>query len=170
MCFVSTTLFNAAVRANLKIEERNNHTFLVPYVPPGCDATVAYGEYDLVFVNTLETPIAIDSHWQPGKLTFSILGVKDAGLEVRLEPRVIKTWEFPVEYVDDPTLPPGKEKVVDKGGRGVQAITTKVVLRDGVEVSRETLCRSYYRGGPKIIARAPAKGAPVMPPASLPGL
>jgi hypothetical protein len=139
----------------MKINVRNNHTFLVPYVPIGCDAAVAYGSYDFVFTNTLDTPIAIDSHYEPGKLTFTVLGVKDKGLEVRLVPVVTKSWTHEPQYVEGANLLPGEERELEKGGKGFQAVTTKIVLRDGVEVSRETLFRSYYKGGPKIIARGP---------------
>jgi vancomycin resistance protein YoaR len=153
VCQVSTTLFNAVVLANLKVTKRNNHTFAVPYVPLGRDAAVSYGSYDLEFVNTLETPVAIDSKYETGRLTFSVLGIKDPGLEVKLVPVVTESWSHDTVYMDDPNLAPGQEVVVEKGGKGYRAVTTKVVLRDGEEVSRETLCRSYYKGAPKIIAR-----------------
>lgn len=155
VCQVSTTLFNAVVLADLKVEVRNNHTFLVPYVPIGRDAAVAFGSYDFVFANTSETPIAIDTKYEPGKLTFNLLGVKDDGLEVKLVPVVTEAWTHEPVYVDDPALKPGEEKVVEKGGKGFRAVTTKIVLRDGKEVSRTTLCKSYYKGGPKIIHRGP---------------
>jgi vancomycin resistance protein YoaR len=160
VCQVSTTLFNAVVRANMKVNTRNNHTFLVPYVPIGCDAAVAYGSYDFVFTNTLETPVALDTKYETGRLTFSVLGVKDAGLEVKLVPVVTQTWTHEVKYVEDPKLKPGEEKQIEKGGKGFRATTTKIVLRDGAEVSRETF-KSYYKGGPKIIARGPAVEPPV---------
>lgn len=160
VCQVSTTLFNAVVRANMMVNTRNNHTFLVPYVPVGCDAAVAFGSYDFVFTNTLDTPVALDSKYEPGRLTFSVLGVKDAGLEVKLVPVVTQTWTHEVKYVDDPKLKPGEEKEIEKGGKGFRATTTKIVLRDGVEVSRETF-KSHYKGGPKIIARGPAVVPPI---------
>jgi vancomycin resistance protein YoaR len=164
VCQVSTTLFNAVALANLKIEKRNNHTFLVPYVPAGRDAAVAYGELDMVFVNSMDTPIAITSKWQPGKLTFTVLGKKVAGQEVKLIPTVTSSWEHPVKYVIDEKLEPGLEMEIEKGGKGYRATTARVVLIDGKEVSRETLCNSYYKGGPKIIAKGPP------PPTLTPGI
>jgi vancomycin resistance protein YoaR len=170
VCQVSTTLFNAVVRANMKVNTRNNHTFLVPYVPVGCDAAVAYGSYDFVFTNTLDTPVALDSKYETGKLTFTVLGIKDSGLEVKLVPVVTQVTTHEPKYIEDPLLKPGEEKEVEKGGKGFRATTTKIVLRNGVEVSRETF-KSYYKGGPKIIARGPAKAVPIeMPPIIDPGL
>ncbi len=167
VCQVSTTLFNAVALANLKVEVRNNHTFLVPYVPAGRDAAVAYGTYDFVFVNTMDTPIAVSTKWIPGKLTFTVLGQKVPDQEVVLQPSVTASWEHPVEYVDDPTLKPGEEKEIEKGGKGYRATTLRIVKVAGKEVSRETLCKSYYKGGPKIIARGPL---PVPPPLISDGL
>jgi vancomycin resistance protein YoaR len=59
MCQVATTLFNAALLANLKIIERHQHVRTVPYVPAGGDATVYYGQKDFKFQNNTSTPIYI---------------------------------------------------------------------------------------------------------------
>src|SRR5690606_24482567 len=40
ICQVSSTLYNAADHAGLKIMQRYSHSRSVPYVPPGRDATV----------------------------------------------------------------------------------------------------------------------------------
>ena len=42
MCQVSSTLYNAALLANLTIVERYNHSLAQGYIPLGRDATVAY--------------------------------------------------------------------------------------------------------------------------------
>jgi vancomycin resistance protein YoaR len=169
VCQVSTTLCNAILYADLKVERRGNHTFLVPYVPIGRDAAVAYGELDFVFVNTHETPIAIDSQWKPGRLTFSVLGEKDETKEIKLIPVVTSSWEYPMTVIEDPTLKLGQEKIIEKGGKGYRATTTKVVYKDGKEVSRELLFKSYYKGAPMIIHRGTMKDPdkpkePVLPP------
>ena len=172
VCQVSTTLCNAVLFADLKVEKRGNHTFLVPYVPIGRDAAVAYGELDFVFVNTHETPIALDSHWQPGKLTFSVLGVKDESKEVKLFPVMTSSWEHPMTVIEDPTLKLGQEKIIEKGGKGYRATTTKVVYIDGKEVSRELLFKSYYKGAPMVIHRGTLKDPekprdPFIPPIAI---
>ncbi|MEX2244254.1 MAG: VanW family protein [Fimbriimonadaceae bacterium] len=172
VCQVSTTLCNAVLFADLKVEKRGNHTFLVPYVPIGRDAAVAYGWLDFVFVNTHETPISIDADWKPGKLTFSVLGVKEEGKEVKLVPVVTSTWEHPMTVIEDPTLKLGQEKIIEKGGKGYRATTTKVVYKDGKEVSRELLFKSYYKGAPMIIQRGTLKDPekprdPFLPPIAI---
>jgi vancomycin resistance protein YoaR len=59
MCQVATTLYNAALLANQKIVERHQHARTVPYVQPGDDATVWFGEKDFQFQNISGAPIYI---------------------------------------------------------------------------------------------------------------
>lgn len=51
MCQVSSTLYNVALMANLKITERHPHSRRVYYVPVDKDATVYYPSLDLKFIN-----------------------------------------------------------------------------------------------------------------------
>lgn len=59
MCQVSSTLYNVALEADLKIIERHPHAKPVKYVPPGRDATV-YTDLDLKFENTTGRPLVIE--------------------------------------------------------------------------------------------------------------
>ena len=61
VCQVSSTLFNAARRAELEITERHQHKREVKYVKLGDDATVAYGELDFRFKNTQNRPVKIEA-------------------------------------------------------------------------------------------------------------
>lgn len=163
ICQVSTTLYNTALLANLKIVQRQNHSLPVAYVPSGRDAAVSYGSIDMRFQNTLDHPIAISSQYETGKITFRILGRKEPGLQVRIESAGLKSWSRGVKYVDDASLPPGKQKVIDKGGFGRSVSTYRVVLKDGKVERREPLGQSVYRGAPKLIAinRKAAHATPV---------
>ena len=153
ICQVSSTLYNAALLAGLKVRERHNHSLPVPYVPPGRDATVDYGSFDLVIENSLDHPVSFSGSMGKGNLTFRVLGAKDPSTSYKVVSEVLKSWSNGVKYVNDPSLPLGKEKVVEKGAQGYLATTSRVVLRDGVEVSREKLGTSRYKGGVKIIAK-----------------
>jgi len=152
ICQVSTTLYNAALLADLKILQRHNHSMPVPYVPLGQDATVDYGALDLEIENNTAGPIAICSEYHPGKLTFRVLGKKDPGLTVKIESAGKQRWNPGTQLVSDPTLAPGQKKVLDKGASGESVKTYRVVYRDGKEVRRESLGMSYYKGGQKVIA------------------
>lgn len=61
-CQVSTTLYNAVLKNNdLKVTERHAHSNSVPYITKGKDAAVAYGSYDLKFINNTGNKIKITS-------------------------------------------------------------------------------------------------------------
>lgn len=59
VCQASTTVYNAALIAGMRIEERHRHEFCPSYVPPGRDAAVAYGDIDLKFRNPYSFPVRI---------------------------------------------------------------------------------------------------------------
>ncbi len=158
ICQVSTTLYNAALFANLKILQRHNHSMPVPYVPPGQDATVDYGALDLAIENNTASSIAICSEYHPGRLTFRILGKRDPGMKVKIESTGKQRWDPGTQLISDPTLPAGQKKVIDKGAAGESVKTYRVVYREGKEVRRESLGTSYYKGGQKIVA---VGGSPV---------
>ncbi|WP_195576240.1 VanW family protein [Paenibacillus sp. 1001270B_150601_E10] len=72
ICQVSSTLFNAADRAGLKIVERYTHSRRVPYVPSGRDATVSWYGPDFVFQNSYHEPVLIRAFAQAGQMSVSI--------------------------------------------------------------------------------------------------
>ncbi|MCA0755981.1 VanW family protein [Paenibacillus sp. N4] len=69
ICQISSTLFNAADRAGLKIVERYSHSRNVPYVPPGRDATVSWYGPDFVFKNNYNQPILIRAYAGNGQVS-----------------------------------------------------------------------------------------------------
>lgn len=165
ICQVSTTLYNAALFANLKIPRRQNHSMPVPYVPLGRDATVDYGSADLVLENNTEQPIAISASVVPGSITFRVLGKKDTSLSVKIVSGPSRSWDAGETQQRDPSLPAGYTKVIEKGTMGRAISTFRVVYRDGVEVARQPLGQSYYRGGKRIVVVGTAAAAPPEDPA-----
>lgn len=152
ICQVSTTLYNACLFSNIDITRRQNHSMPVPYVPLGRDATVDFGMADLEFKNNYDFPIAISSVYTPGKLIFRILGVKDPSLKVEILRSDEKSWAVPGKTVLDPNLAEGRSKVIEKGSSGHSIYTFRVIYKDGVEVKREPLGQSFYRGASRITA------------------
>lgn len=51
ICQVSSSLYYAALLANLQIDVRVCHYFPVAYLPPGLDATVSWGGPEFKFTN-----------------------------------------------------------------------------------------------------------------------
>lgn len=152
ICQVSTTLYNSALLANLKVRSRSNHSLPVPYVPLGRDATVDYGNIDLSFENTYNTPIALATKYSPGRLTFWILGQKQTGLVVKLRGEGFKSWSAPPKQVTDATLPLGKTRIVRPGSLGQSVRTYRLVYQNGKLVKKEPLGFSQYGGDSKIVA------------------
>jgi vancomycin resistance protein YoaR len=84
ICQVSSTLFNAALLAELKVVRRANHSIPVPYVPLGRDATVTDTGLDLVIENSLPYPVAFSVEVGRSRLTVRVLGKPIEGRQVRL--------------------------------------------------------------------------------------
>ncbi|MBQ1349502.1 MAG: VanW family protein, partial [Ruminococcus sp.] len=60
ICQASSTIYNAAVRANMKIVERYNHKWASGYVPTGLDATIDYPNLDLKLGNATNCQMFIE--------------------------------------------------------------------------------------------------------------
>jgi vancomycin resistance protein YoaR len=62
ICSASTTMFNAAAKAGLQMDERHNHAYYIDRYPVGLDATVfsnGYQTYDMKWTNDTPNPIVI---------------------------------------------------------------------------------------------------------------
>lgn len=84
VCQVSSTLYNAALLAGLRIVERHPHSYPVRSVPPGRDATIVWGGPDLRFKNTLRDPITIRARISGGRLLIQIMGKRSVRPTTRL--------------------------------------------------------------------------------------
>ncbi|SMD04192.1 VanW family protein [Sporomusa malonica] len=79
MCQVSSTLYNAAQAAELKVTERHPHSQPVAYVPQGKDATT-YTDKDLRFLNTTRWRLITRAfvHEEGSKLTVDLWALPGA--------------------------------------------------------------------------------------------
>ena len=77
ICQISSTLYNAALFANLQMVELYNHQFVPSYVTAGRDATVVYGVKDFKFKNSRKYAIKITCSVSGGVAKFQIWGVKE---------------------------------------------------------------------------------------------
>ena len=59
VCQVSTTIYMAALNANLAITQHHNHSEAVMYAPDGNDATVVYGAKDFKFKNNTNNTLYV---------------------------------------------------------------------------------------------------------------
>ena len=73
VCQVSTTIYMAALNANLPITQHHNHSETVMYAPDGNDATVVYGAKDFKFKNNTNNTIYIYVWTTKDKVTSKIV-------------------------------------------------------------------------------------------------
>lgn len=86
ICQVSSTLFNAADRAGLRIVQRYSHSKRVAYVPPGRDATVSWYGPDLRFKNIYNQPILIRARKYGGSIAFTLYSSEVINVKQRKVP------------------------------------------------------------------------------------
>jgi vancomycin resistance protein YoaR len=76
ICQSSTTIFNAAVRSNLEIYERNNHTYPSSYAYSGFDAAIDYGNFDLKLKNNSDYQVFLSCYMEGTTLYATFYGIK----------------------------------------------------------------------------------------------
>lgn len=153
ICQVSTTLYNAVLKAELEVTQRYNHSMIVTYVDPSADAAIAESSgKDFKFVNNTDYPIYIEGYTTSDKnITFTIYGVetRDSNRKVSYESVILETNVPDTEVIyTNPSLPVGYCSV-QSAHIGYKAQLWKVVTVDGVEVSREQINSSTYNKAPR---------------------
>jgi vancomycin resistance protein YoaR len=168
ICQVSSTLFNAGLLADFKIEARVNHSRPVPYLAAGRDATVVYGVIDLRMRNTTGHTVIVWSSVTARSVTITFYGLPQPGREIDIlvtDHRVLPAPDKTVVKYDD-DLPAGQVKE-ERARTGLRARTFRVVRQDGVETRRDFVASNYYQPTPRTIrigtggAPAPAKRAQI---------
>ena len=153
ICQVSTTLYNAVIRAELEVTARFNHSMTVGYVDLSADAAIAGDYKDFKFVNNSDAPIYIEGSCSGGVLTFTVYGeeTRPANRQVSFESETLETINPEVQYNVTSSQPVGYYHVDQSSHTGYKARLWKVVTVDGVEQSREVFNNSTYKASPKII-------------------
>ncbi len=154
ICQVSTTLYNALIRAEIQITERYNHSMIVGYVDPSMDAAIAESSgMDLKFKNNTEHPIYIEGYTSGKSVTFNVYGVetRDAGRKVTFESEVLsKTEPTGQKVYTDASQPVGYIKS-QSAHIGYKAQLWKIVTENGKQVSKEVFNTSTYNAEPASI-------------------
>lgn len=156
VCQVSTTLYNAVLRAGLKISVRRSHTFEPSYVTPGQDATVSWGGPEFKFVNNSDTAIGIRARYADQTCTVSVYGIPilEEGITYSLESAKVADLDPPAPvYEEDQTLEPGQEVQKSAGTRGSRWETRLVIKKGDEVVSRDVDHTTTYKGHAPVIRR-----------------
>lgn len=150
VCQSSTTLYNAALLADLKILRRSKHSFPSSYIAKGFDATVNWPNLDLVIENNRELPIFIHTYIYQNRAHVVIYGEPRAdGKSIKLESEVYEETEAPapkivedkeakyVTYVD--------EKYEQPSRKGYKVRAWQIIYQNGEEVERLLVHEDHYQ-------------------------
>ncbi len=94
VCQVSSTVYNAAIRAELEITDRRAHSWPSSYIPEGMDATISTGGPDLKFVNPYSMPVYLVAylHENENKVTVEVFGPPlSHGYKVEFTHKLVQT-------------------------------------------------------------------------------
>lgn len=157
ICQSATTIYGAALRADMNITERYNHRWPSSYVPIGQDATVDYPSVDLKFENSSEYPIFIKSFMSGTTLTVKIYGYQPSEWDnIEVSSQTTRTISPPAaRRIADTSLESGTEVVDQSSCSGYEAQGEKLFYKNGELVKSEPIDSSYYAEGAAVIRYGP---------------
>ncbi|MBR0190109.1 MAG: VanW family protein [Clostridia bacterium] len=148
VCQVSTTVYNAAIRAGLDITEAHGHSLAVSYVKPSCDAMVNSGSADLRFINRTHNPVIIRAFANGKTLTVKIFGEP---MTEKHELKSVILEEIPPEYTvikdndgEYPDLYLGERRIIKNGVKGIISEGYLITTVNGKTVSKARVRRDRY--------------------------
>ncbi|MEG2454433.1 MAG: VanW family protein, partial [Clostridia bacterium] len=119
VCQVSTTIYNAALLADLEVKNVAKHSLPVKYAPPSFDAMVS-SVTDFKFINNTGEKIYICATCDGNYINISIYG-KPLDCEIRLESIKVRDIPFKTDYIDNINAELGVEKVLSSGISGIES-------------------------------------------------
>ncbi len=157
VCQVSSTLYNAALRAGLEIVESSRHSIVSAYIPIGLDATISTNSPDLKLKNASDRPVFIVSYVneKDKNVTVEVFGpsvVDEEHGEVILDfsSEIIGYTDMPSTVVhhkatqtpDGQPLKPGESRLYVKPRKGTKVqVYIHYLSLDG----RELRVKKYYK-------------------------
>lgn len=142
---VSSTLYNAVLKADLTVTERTANKVWVKYVAQSADAIVEENLVDFKFKNDRKYPVKISTTCSNGECIASIYGIKETDEPtITIDVIILETLQAPSEKQYDATMGKGTTKVVQEGINGYTSEAYKVYLKNGKEVSRELISKDTY--------------------------
>ncbi|MDD4363047.1 MAG: VanW family protein, partial [Atribacterota bacterium] len=153
VCQVSTTIYNAALLANLQIIERYNHSIYgdaTSYVPLGQDSAVFYGYKDLKFKNNLEQQIVIFSEVEKDKLIVRILGEQSLDVNIKIITEDKQIIDYDIIELKRENGNYIENRILQEGIPGYQITTYRLITGSQGE-RREFISRDQYISVPQKI-------------------
>jgi vancomycin resistance protein YoaR len=151
VCQVSTTVFNTAYEAGLKITSRTNHALYISHYPQGRDATVNYPDVDLQFVNDTDHWLLLRTFVGSSSLVVDLYG---APLHRRVESEtrpLVTTGGAPVKRIPDPNLYVGVTAVDESGSPSSSTSVRRKVYSSSGALLYDNTGYSSYRGETRVV-------------------
>jgi len=147
VCQISSTLYQAGVRAGLGVVERRNHSMKVSYLPVGFDATVYAPYTDLKLQNNYDSPIYISAYGDGKKANVTVYGNVDemGGKSYNFVTDVYAVLNPKTEYIDDPTLEVGTNVVEQNAVTGYKVKVYLQTIIGGKVVSTDMISNDSYK-------------------------
>jgi vancomycin resistance protein YoaR len=153
ICSCSTTLFNAAAKAGLKLGARKMHYYYIDRYPLGRDATVwissSGSRQNLTFTNDTRYPILIvNRNWRVGSkgyIRFEMWSVPNGRKVTWSRPIVRNVRHATTSVVYTSALPPGATRQDESAHDGMDVWVTRTVTEMGKVIHRDTLHSHYAR-------------------------
>ena len=137
LCQVSTTLFNAVVRAGYQIDERGPHSYYIERYPIGLDAAVFSPGQDFRWTNDTPYPVLIRTSSSSSSVTFSLYSVPTGRVTTFSGASQANLAMPSKDQFADPAYPKGY--VV----RGRDVSVTRTVMANGALVRRDVFYSHY---------------------------
>lgn len=155
ICQVSTTLYNALLRANIEVTDRKAHSIPSEYVDKGLDATVDSGGIDLKFINDTGAPLYIFAYIKPDEensrystITVSLYGKPlESGVSYECRSEITDTNErTDTRFTYSDSIPEGYELTTVTRHDGYTAEVYRDKIVNGEVESSTLLYTDKYRG------------------------
>lgn len=174
ICQVSSTLYYAAVLADLEIIERDCHLYLPSYIPFSTDATVSWGGIDFRFRNNTNYPIRIEASANGGTVSVRLVGTDEKDYYVKFISETVEWRPAPIRYmeIDEDNNPNGyyDGQVLDSGTVGAvsKSYRNKYDKETGALISSKLENHDGYATRDKIVVKIIKKEVPTDPPTDTP--
>jgi vancomycin resistance protein YoaR len=151
VCQVSTTVFNAAYEAGLKIVDRTNHALYISHYPQGRDATVNYPDVDLKFVNDTSRWLLLRTFVGSYSLTVDLFGTSLHRRVVSETRPLVETGPPPLRRVPDSALFVGSTVVEESGEPSRSTSVRRRVYTGAGALLYDNTWYSSYRGEARVV-------------------
>ena len=154
ICQVSSTLYNALLKADLQITARRPHSIPSSYVKRALDAAISTGGPDLAFKNNTDWPVYVMVRAGGGKVTAQIYG-QPLPDNMTIE---LMSVDVSVEEFDPNDVVIVEDKSLTRRGRNKYVTEAWKIYKDkaGKEIKRVKANTSTYKGSKPYVLTAPS--------------